>query len=346
MGPYGRAARCAVVALVGVLTLGNAAYASTRTRHPTSNPPTTPTNLQVTATTDDSVSLSWGAATDGTTSFTYYINVSSSTDPDLDEYIRDLTTTSYTFSAQPAETYSFSVFALNSNGQSSANSNSVTATTPTAPPTPAPGVSVTGTTPWTISLAITYSSNSYYVLTINGPLNANYPGPHEDPPYTNPTVTLVGLEPGNTYSITATAYNEEGVAGDSTTISASTGTGSDTTAPSAPSNFTVPGYEQALGYSCTEQDDPFTWSASSDPNFPQSDLYYEVIINGVDTGPYYEPNGEDIFGYGNESNGTVTGSAPVYVPEGTDTIEVVAVNPAGLASAPSNSFTGNFTEAC
>jgi hypothetical protein len=348
MNLYWRVAQCAAVALVGVLTLGEAAYASTHTRHPTSTPPTTPTNLTLTATTDDSVSLSWGASTDGGTSFTYQIHVSSSTEPEVDGTISDVTTTSYTWSgAQPDGTYSFSVSAVNANGQSSADSNSVTTTTPPAPPTPAPGVSVTGTTPWTIGLAVSYGPNTYYVLTINGPLNPNYPGPTEDPPYVNPTVTLVGLEPNTTYSITATAYNEEGVAGGSTTVEATTGTGTDTTPPSAPSNFTVPGYEQALGYSCTEQDTPFQWSASSDPNFPQSEIYYEVIINGVDTGPYYVPNGEDIFGYENQSStGTVTGTSPVYVPEGTDTIQVVAVNPAGLASAPSNSFTGNFTPDC
>jgi hypothetical protein len=346
-----RVPRGAGVVLVGTLVLSTgAAYASTRapgsSRHP-SSPPTTPTNLKVTATTDDSVSLSWGVSTDGNTSFTYYINVSSSTNPDLDEYIRDITTTSYTLSAQPVTTYSFIVFALNSSGQPSENSNSVTTTTPPAPPTPAPGVSVTGTTPWTINLAVTYDSDGYYLLTINGPLNPNYPGPNEDPPYSSSTVTLVGLEPSSTYGITATAYNEEGVAGDSTTISATTDVGTDTTNPSPPSNFTVPDYEEALGYSCTEQEQGFTWTESSDPNFPQAELYYEVIINGKDTGPEAQPNGEDIFGSEeNISNGTVTGAAPVYVPEGTDTIEVVAVNPAGLVSAPSNSFTGNFTPDC
>jgi len=37
---------------------------------------------------------------------------------------------------------------------------------------------------------------------------------------------------------------------------------------------------------------------------------------------------------------------PAGLPVGTDTITIVAVNPDGLVSAPSNSFTGLFTTDC
>ena len=37
---------------------------------------------------------------------------------------------------------------------------------------------------------------------------------------------------------------------------------------------------------------------------------------------------------------------PAGLPVGTDTITIVAVNPGGLVSAPSNSFTGLFTADC
>lgn len=90
----------------------------------------------------------------------------------------------------------------------------------------------------------------------------------------------------------------------------------DTTPPSAPSNFSVGDYEQALGYGCTQQ----------------------TIINGADSG-----SSNDILG--NQISGGVL-SQTVFLPVGTDTIDVVAIDPAGLVSAASNSFTGNFIAGC
>jgi len=57
------------------------------------------------------------------------------------------------------------------------------------------------------------------------------------------------------------------------------------------------------------------------------------LAGGVDSG-------NDILG--NQISGGVLPEF-VYLPVGTDTITVVAVNPDGLVSAPSNPFTGTFT---
>jgi hypothetical protein len=333
MNRHGRLAQFAVAALTIVVGLGtSAAYAATR---PPSGPPAAPTNLKVTATTFDSISLSWGASA-GASSYTLVI-----TNPAIDAEstgkIPDIATTSYTWSnalVQPGQTYSFAVLAVNSRGQDSADSNTVTTTTPAAPLPPAPQVSVTGTTGWTITLTISDSQPStFYTILVNGQTPSDTGGSLY--PDQTGTVTILDLSPGTTYSIAVTAENQYGQDGGTTTISGTTMASTDTTPPSAPTDFSVSDYEQALGYGCTQQ--TLTWGPSSDPNFPQADLYYEVLVNGVDQG------GDNILG-DQISDGVL--SETVFLPVGTDTIDVVAVNPDGLVSAPSNSFTGNFVEDC
>jgi hypothetical protein len=330
----------AAAALAGVLAMdGGAAYALTKAP---AGPPTAPTNLKVTATTYDSVSLSWGASADGSSPVTYTLAISNPTlDAGSTGKIPDISTTSYDWSGalvQPGQTYSFTVFAVNSAGQESAASNAVSTTTPAAPLPPAPQVSVTGTTAWTVTLTISDSlPGGGFVgesILVNGKTPQEYPGSLY--PNQSGTVTLLGLSAGTTYSVAVTAYNEYGQDGGTTTISATTQTTTDTTPPSAPSNFSVGDYLQDVGYGCTEQ--TITWSPSADPNYPQSDLYYEVIINGVDSGPV-----NDILG--NQISGGVL-SELVYMPVGTDTIDIVAVDPSGLVSPASNSFTGNFIADC
>jgi Fibronectin type III domain len=333
------AALLAAAALAAVLGMdGGAAYASAKAP---SSPPAAPTNLKVTATTYDSVSLSWSAPTGGS-HLTYTLVISNPTlDAGSTGKIPDITTTSYDWTGalvQPGQTYSFTVFAVNSSGQDSADSNTVSTTTPAAPLPPAPQVSVTGTTGWTVTLTISDSlPGGGFVgesILVNGKTPQEYPGSLY--PDQSGTVTILGLSAGTTYSVAVTAYNQYGQDGGTTTISATTMTTTDTTPPSAPSGLSVSSYEQALGYGCTQQ--TITWSPSADPNYPQADLYYEIFINGTDSGIY-----NDILG--NQISGGVL-SQTIFLPEGTDTIDVVAVDPAGLVSPASNSFTGDFIPDC
>jgi hypothetical protein len=332
------AALLAAAAIAAVLAMdGGAAYALTKP----ASPPTAPTNLAVTATTYDSVSLSWGASTDGSSPVTYTLVISNPTlDAESTGKIPDISTTSYDWNSglvQPGQTYSFTVFAVNKAGQDSADSNTVSTTTPAAPLPAAPQVSVTGTTAWTVTLTISDSlPGGGFVgesILVNGQTPQEYPGSLY--PNQSGTVTLLGLTAGTTYSVAVTAFNQYGQDGGTTTIPATTMTTTDTTPPSAPSNFSVGDYEQVLGYGCTQQ--TITWSPSADPNYPQSDLYYEVFVNGV--------NSIDNDILGNQISGGVL-SETVFLPVGTDTIDVVAIDPSGLVSPASNSFTGNFIADC
>jgi hypothetical protein len=333
------AALFAAAALAAVLAMdGGAAYALTKP----ASPPTAPTNLEVTATTYDSVSLSWGASSDGSSPVTYTIVVTNPTiDAETSGKIPDISTTSYDWNSglvQPGQTYSFTVFAVNKAGQDSADSNTVSTTTPAAPLPAAPQVSVTGTTAWTVTLTISDSlPGGGFVgesILVNGKTPEEYPGSLY--PDQSGTVTILGLSAGTTYSVAVTAYNQYNQDGGTTTISATTMTTTDTTPPSAPSDLSVSGYLQDVGYGCTEE--TITWSPSADPNYPQSDLYYEIFINGVDSGSENDILGNAI------SDGVL--SQIIFLPVGTDTIDVVAVDPSGLVSPASNSFTGNFINDC
>ena len=334
------AALLTAAALTGILAMsGGTAHALAQ--RPAS-PPAAPTNLTVTATTYNSVSLSWGASSGGSSPVTYTLVI---TNPALDAgstgKIPGIRTTSYDWTGalvQPGQAYAFTVFAVNSTGQDSPGSNTASTTTPAAPLPPAPQVSVTGTTGWTVTLTISDSlPGGGFVgesVLVDGKTPQEYPGSLY--PDQSGTVTILGLSAGTAYSVAVTAYNQYGQDGGTTTISATTMASTDTTPPSAPSGFSVSDYEQALGYGCTQQ--TLTWSPSADPNYPQSDLYYEIFVNGADSGPE-----NDILG--SQASGGVL-SQLVFLPVGTDTVDVVAVDPSGLASPVSNSFTGNFIADC
>src|SRR5688572_16837337 len=97
-------------------------------------PPTTPTNLHVTATTANSVTLAWDASTDNSGSLSYRVHLVS---PSMDK-VANQTSLTWT-SLSPTTTYSFYVYAVDKAGNRSANSNTVTVTTlapDTAPTTP------------------------------------------------------------------------------------------------------------------------------------------------------------------------------------------------------------------
>ena len=195
----------------------------------------------------------------GSSPITYTLAISNPTlDAGSTGKIPDISTTSYDGTGalvQPGQTYSFTVFAMNNAGQDSADSNTVSTTTPAAPQ-----VSVTDSTGWTVTLTISDSlPGGGFVgesILVDGKTPQEYPGSLY--PDQSGTVTILGLSAGTTYSVAVTAYNQYGQDGGTTTISATTLTTTGTTPPSAPSNFSVTDYEQALGYGCTQQ--TITWS--------------------------------------------------------------------------------------
>ena len=151
--------------------------------------PTTPANLEITASTTTSVSLAWDASTDSS-NFWYCVQRNGGGCVRVDP---PRTTVSFA-KLLPDRTHTFSVYAVDVAGNRSANSNTVSLETPpdTIPPSPAPTITETSVAPTTISIAWTQAvddiSQVWTTLFVNGIAHfVDRLGP--------PNATLFGLTP-------------------------------------------------------------------------------------------------------------------------------------------------------
>jgi Fibronectin type III domain len=135
-------------------------------------PPTTPTNLRITATTDATVTLAWNPSTDNSGNFSYRV-----TERGFNEWTFAVPQTKTTYTATrlwPEQTYTYVVYAVDAAGNRSGNSNTVSYTVPadTKPPTPAPQLTVNPFRPARAGFSWTRSvdnvSQVQYTLYANG----------------------------------------------------------------------------------------------------------------------------------------------------------------------------------
>jgi len=259
--PFWRTARVVatiLVVLVMLLSTSPALAAKDRTA------PATPTNLHVTATTQNSVSLAWNPSTDNSGSVSYRVQlVSTSTSK-----VANQTSLTWT-SLSPTTTYSFYVYAVDKAGNRSANSNTVTVTTSapdTAPTTPT-NLRVTATTPTTVSLAWDPSTDNsgsvtYRIEMVSTPSS-----------YAMETsqisITFTSLYTNTNYSFFVYAFDNVGNrSANSNTVTVTTP--ADTTPPTAPElSGSVLGPSQVS----------LSWTASTDDQQWWS-LSYRVLLNG------------------------------------------------------------------
>src|SRR5688572_12355947 len=130
-------------------------------------PPTAPTNLTVVATTEHSVTLSWGASTDNSGKFTYIIQASGVT-----ATVSQAMTSHLVEGLQSGKTYIFRVYAKDLAGNVSKSSNPVTVTLPgqIAAPTK-PVVTIQEIGPTHVRLAWSSTDNTpsiWYTVYIDG----------------------------------------------------------------------------------------------------------------------------------------------------------------------------------
>jgi hypothetical protein len=268
-------------------------------------PPTTPTNLRATTVTSFSVSLAWNPSTDKS-AFSYRILAAgrwSATVPSSQ--------TSFTWTAnlEAGKSYYFLVYAFDVAGNQSKMSNMVTVTLPPDVIAPtAPVVSVLDVGPTHAVLSWSSIDDGPFVF---------YTIFRDGTPVIQGTSatsgTLTGLEPGNTYTITASARdNGINLSPLSEPVSFTTPAASnDVTPPTVPTNFAAWDVGDGAG-----EINAF-WTASTDDFTPQSLIRYDVYLNGelVDV-----------------TVGSWTRSV-MYGVNGTNFIEVKAVDAAGNASA-------------
>jgi len=293
-------------------------------------PPGTPGNFHATATTGSSVSFAWNASTPGSGGGLGYDISNDTTGVSLN--VGNVTNYTWNVGVQAGGTYSFHITAYSGAYGTlvSAPSPEVTVTLPGTPlPTPVkpapPLITLTTATSDTITLSWTEATpvneiNGYAVL-VNGIGDGSSSA-------SSTTATATGLTPSYTYTITVVAYSLNGTTGALSTTSApvtvmtpAATTTPNPNAPTAPTGLTGSGDGGGEAI--------ISWNPSTSVNEPQSQIQYEIYLNGV----------LDSF------DSTVGQTQDIYIfPRGASLpaqVWVVAVDQFGNRSAPSNVLTLN-----
>jgi chitinase len=265
-------------------------------------PPTAPTNLAVTATTSNSVSLSWGASTDNSGSFSYLICCAGST-----VTVSQTQTTHTLTGLKSGATYVFRVYAKDAAGNISKSSNAVTVTVPgslAAPTKPAVQVGDVGPTHASLSWSSTDDGPTiWYVIYIDG---------NQVTTLNSRSGTFTPLDQDTTYTFTVRARDVDGnwsPMSDPVFVTTDPIDPNDQIPPTQPANLTA----DSNGAFLTVR-----WEASTDDLAPQQFIRYDVYLNG-------------------ELRAVVVGSttAEVEADYGENTVTVIAVDTADHESAPS-----------
>lgn len=299
-----RSTALAAFVLALSLVFNAAAGAAPRDR----TPPTTPTNLRITATGPTSISLAWNASTDNSGKFWYIVQGcggSIRVDPPR--------TTFTNTRLWPDRSYSCVVYAVDAAGNRSGTSNAVNfSTPPDATPPTAPTLTVNAVWPTRVSLSWSESvdnvSQVWYTLLVNGsPYGADLIG------YRG--VTVLHLSPATTYAFKVTVRDTFGNTAQSDAVTLTTPAVTETTPPTAPTNL-------RLSSESAPPEAWLDWDQSTDNADPQSQILYEIYVNGQLAGE------STVIGYGS----TITYCRT----EGVNTIVVRAVDTSGNVSPPSN----------
>ncbi|WP_436498701.1 fibronectin type III domain-containing protein [Actinokineospora sp. HUAS TT18] len=296
-----------VVAVVLALFVPAAQAGATRG----GTPPTTPTNLRITALTDTSVTLAWDAASSKQSTWWYCVQHNFTgcvrVDPPNTTHTRPL--------MLPGHTYTFSVYAVDSSGKRSADSNAVTVTTPadTTPPSPAPILNLVAVHPMRISLSWTRSKDNIsqvtYTLFKDGvAISPGHIGFE--------SITLLDIAPESTHTFQVTARDMSGNSVQSDVLTVTTPAATDTVPPTAPTNLT-------LSPSAGSPEIWLEWTPSTDNADPQNQIMYDVYLNGVFA-----------------EHGAIGGDNTIVYCETSGPTEVVlrAVDTSGNVSGPSNAI--------
>ena len=302
---------CSVPVLVAVLMAPTAAArpkggtttTTTTTTVPTGGTaPKTPTNLRITATTANSMTMAWDPVTSGSNNWWYIVGGTGRAfrvDPPNTTFIHP--------GLWPNRTYTHYVYVVDTNGHRSGDSNSVSYTTPpdTTPPT-APTLSVTEVVPTWVGLSWTWSTDNatqvWYTLLRDGT-----PTGVSDSIGTQSSF-LFDLQPSTTSVYQVRVGDAFGNVAYSNAVSVTTPAVTDTVPPTAPTNLT--GFDGG----CPEA--WLSWNAATDNSGGR--LLYEVYVNGV-----------------RNDRGLAT-QFVVYVDPGPLRIVVRAVDGSGNAGPPSN----------
>lgn len=270
------AVACGLPVLVAALTVsattpaaarpkGGTTTTSTATTRPPTGAPKTPTNLRITATTPNSMTMAWDPVTSGSNNWWYIVGGTGGA------FRVDPPNTTFTHpNLYPGWTYSHYVYVVDTNGNRSGNSNTVSYTAPPdlTPPT-APTLSVVELVPTWVGLSWTRSTDNgtqvWYTLLrdgvpagVNGSIGAQ-------------SAVIFDLQPSTTSVYQVRVADAFGNVNHSNAVTVTTPPVTDTVPPTAPTGLT--GFDAG----CPEA--WLSWNAASDNS--GGHLLYEVYVNGV-----------------------------------------------------------------
>lgn len=242
--------------------------------------PTAPTNLVVTAIPETTATLTWSGSTDNSGKFSYklrIINLNSAAYNSLATISQTQTTYTVRYLA-PNSPHTFSVYAVDGNGNKSGDSNLVSASTlpdTTAPSTPVVQAVVHGPSQVQLTWAKSTDNINYccsYSINMNGsPFTGNFYWLTTRPETLS--VLIRHLPPGstNTFSVTVRDWAGGNVA-TSAGVTMTTEPSNDVIPPTAPTSLHL-----VRHYGCGEVD--LAWTESLDET--DDVIEYEVYVNGV-----------------------------------------------------------------
>lgn len=292
-----------ILAVLLLMLTSTMAYAAPRDR----TPPTTPTNLRVTAVSSTSVSFAWNPSSDNSGSFFYVLFAGNNAVANASMTATTLTLTGL----NPGTTYTFRIRARDQAMNWSGYSNTVTATTLPANTQPSPPVlSAPSVGPTHISLSWTVPPNAapplrYWIYQDGVQIIAAH--------QTN-SVMFYLQSPGTTHTYTVRVRDGGGL------FSAHSNAVTVTTPPVDPNDHTPPSVPTGL-WEDDFGDAEFwlSWTESTDNVTPQDFIRYDVYVNGVFSDVLVGTGARSI-NYGNFGQ--------------FNTVEVIAMDEAGNESAP------------
>lgn len=285
------------VAIVGAST----AWAAPRDR----TPPTTPTNLHVTAVSPTSVSLAWSPSTDNSGSFFYVLYANNVVVANA-----SMTATTLTHSGlSPSTTYTFRLRARDQALNWSGYSNAATVTTLSADTIPEAPMLTASAGPTHISLSWTAPANGappfrYWIYRDGVQIIAAH--------QTN-SITFYLLNPGTTHTYTVQVRSGGMFSAHSNAVTVTTPSAdpNDHTPPTTPTNLSENSFGDAELW--------LDWTESTDNVTPQDLIRYDVYVNG-ELSDIQVGSGANSVNYGNRGE--------------LNTVEVFAIDEAGNESAP------------
>jgi len=281
--------------------------------------PTAPANLMVTGIADTSVSMKWQGSTDNSGKLTYRVRITNLNNSAYNT-LATISQTQTTYTAKSLATnsnYTFAVYAVDDSGNKSADSNLASAHTlaDTTPPSgPSLQASVLGPSEvqltWTRAADNVTNNCCNYSINLNGaPITQNISW------FSDTKAVVRHLQPGSAYSFSVAASDfSGGNATASNVVNPVTPPSNDTFPPTVPTNLHL-----VSDNSCAEV--WLGWNQSSDNSDPQSNIEYEIYVNGV-LSPLPVNSGIDLdFVYGTAF--------------GDNYFTIKAVDKSGNSSAPS-----------